>query len=225
MRVTNTFKFNRYCLTDFEDHDFVFDLYSTITTSRSLERGEMNKRAREIEEYLNQSESNYREIVRRMSKFIQYEHITHYIQAIDMGAASYYKCTQKQNNLSGGGGAGITVPQAASLEAKVQALSKSGVRVVKQDDLGILDGHTVKQEATVNYDIMPIDTLLDPDYKKTREALQEAIREYIEEKNDGKSQYSTGHGPALTRQRPAFLTCVGLDISKTSYQVKKLMLY
>ena len=194
MKVTNTFKFNRYHLTDFEDHDFVFDLYSIIATSRSLERGEMNERAREIEEYLNQSENNYREIVGRMSKFIQYEHITHYIQAIDIGAASYYRCTQTQKNLSGGGGAGIIVPQAASLEAKVQALSKSGVRVVKQDDLGILDGHTVKQEATVNYDIMPIHTLLDPDYKRTREALQEAIREYIEEKNDGKSRYSTEHG-------------------------------
>ena len=208
MRVTNTFKFNHYHLTDFEDEDFVFDLYSAINISGSSERGKMKELAREIEEYLNKGESNYKEIVRRMLKFIQYERITHYIQSIDMGAASYYKCTQKQSKLSGGGGAGISVPKVGSLEAKVQALSESGVRVVKQDDLGILDGHTVKQETTVNYDIMPIDTLLDPDYKKTREALQEAIREYIEEKNDGKSGlfYRTLHRQySLSRQKLHFL--------------------
>ncbi len=190
------FSLDELSASEFESNQFVRALYeflvekfSNNTLSRSQSSGDgrdldyvnLADRARDVEDYICDHEADiYDSFVGEMYRFIDSRKITHYINSINLGAAVYYESTVVKSSLDIGGNAGATADE-VGLTALVNRNKDKGCFSTKLQSIGRLDeANQVLQEAIIDFEILPIYTLLKRRHVKTRKALEVALKLYIE---------------------------------------------
>ena len=154
-----------------------------------IESPQRQDKKAKIESLLKSKGDDSELIKKEMLEFIERRRITHYINSIDLGAATYYKCQLNKSQIEGGGGAGVSLPKGIGLEAKIKIMREQGACSESGQDIGIFgscDHLTVQEEGVIEYEILPIYTLLNRQHEETRKTLQEAIEFYIKSKSKRK---------------------------------------
>ena len=122
-------------------------------------------------------------------RFIADKKITHYISSINLGAAVYDEATSTESATSGGGNVGLDPGQGGSLKIKGKASRKKRSYRSKHKTIGG-DIDTVKigsGEGVVDYELLPVSSLIHRHHANFKAVLQEAIKHYLEKE----SKYQT----------------------------------
>ena len=139
--------------------------------------------AEKVEKHLQDFPKDFKKAVDAAYLFVKTERLTHYIEAIDLGAAKYTVSTCTTSKMVAKAGLEATVKKTGGGGARVEGTSET-VNVRKEDQM-IGDISTVSRnrgEEVVEFKIMPIFKLMMQ--KEIKQVLQKAIILYLNRESE-----------------------------------------
>ena len=136
--------------------------------------------AEKVQDYLQNNPSDFWNVVAKVYEFIKTEKITHYVSAIDLGAAAYSisiirrRCCKRiakleagVENLAGGGGG-----MSSNSERNQERVRDHCIGNLKAVEYG-------RGEGVIGYELLPVFKLICSEHVKIQEAVQRAIQFYL----------------------------------------------
>ena len=136
-----------------------------------------------VQMYLLESPAKIDDAIHQAYLFVKTEKVTHYINALSLGAAVYSVITTTKTSLSVGAKGDVGTDLVASAGAGVKR-SKEKTNVTSKDqrigDIEVVERG--KGEAVVGYEILPVYTLIRQE--KLKEVVQKAIQLYLKRESE-----------------------------------------
>lgn len=140
--------------------------------------------ADDIDLYFSRNKANFSNFVGETYKFIEEKKITHYISGIDLGAAEYIESTV----IASGINAQLDPSQGGTLKDRVKATLARGTYSSRSHTIGgfLGDINGVKigsGECVIEYEILPVYSLLHHHHFNFKEVLHQATKAYLEKES------------------------------------------
>ena len=154
--------------------------------TESQQRQESIKRLeKKLESYVGpegEATDELRKVVQDCSDFIKHMCITHYVSAITLGACTYRVVTTKSQEMKVGAGASMGMN--SLVEGGLSgAIAKRWFRMTEEvEKIGRMAGESVTTEAVIGFHVQPLYKLVR--IQLVQASLRQAIKEYIESKDD-----------------------------------------
>ena len=127
-----------------------------------------------------------KELKQECSEFVNHFQLTHYVSAIEVGAAEYDVLSEEAYNEKIGGGFSISAPSAAKGKGSLRSRLSSKKKSHKKQKIGLMKDGAVDRgtidEAVVGVKLCSITRLIG--IPELKEALQSAVQDYLEEQAD-----------------------------------------
>ena len=181
-------------------HEFEKKLCKRILQKLEYRRGEVpdpsddpkEKKSNPIYEFVKylQSRTDHEQLKKELkeecNEFVNHFQLTHYVNAILIGAAEYEVLTEEAYNEKIGGGFSISVPGAAKGKGSLRSRLSSKKKSHKKQKVGLIKNGAVDRgtidEAVVGVKLCSITRLVR--IPELKEALQSAVEDYLEEQAD-----------------------------------------
>ena len=130
-------------------------------------------------------------IIKGCEEFLDYFRVTHYVSAIELGAAEYRVLTEDEYQISISAGGSFGIEKLASLVTQQSFSSKKKSKASELKKIGIFTSDDKVErgsygEAVVNVAIKSILTLVKTDF--LHEAMSTALLKYFDSQSDGSSK-------------------------------------
>ena len=181
-------------------HEFEKKLCKRILQKLEYRRGEVpdpsddpkEKKSNPIYEFVKYLKSRTdheqlrKELKEECSEFVNHFQLTHYVSAIEVGAAEYDVLSEEAYNEKIGGGFSISAPGAAKSKGSLRSRLSSKKKSHKKQKIGLIKDGAVDRgtinEAVVGVKLSSITRLIR--IPELKEALQSAVEDYLEEQAD-----------------------------------------
>ena len=194
--ITRSISFKPFCSKDYhkldsqlvEDSRFEEKLCESIITEiPAIKYKSGTTSAEKVQNYLQESgEKEREEVSDKVYLFIKSEEITHYVSAIDLGAAIYSISNTQTTTSSKGAGATVSSEQIAGVGVKTKKSTEKTNKKSSDQRIGDLDKVTRGVgEAVVGYKLLPLFVLVRKG--EVKKILQKAIRLYLDRTSESQS--------------------------------------
>ena len=186
--ITRCVSFKPYCYEEEEqspagrnDSPFEEELSSRLVHQLpAIAEHTGNTNADKVQAYLDNNPDEFWQVVAKVHAFIKAEKVTHYVSAIDLGAAAYSirimrgRCCKRNAKLEAGVDflASLGAQACSKLEKKREQFRDASIGQLKRVKCG-------KGEGVIAYKLLPVFELVCSEHQKIKEALQKATYFYL----------------------------------------------